>query len=132
MLSSAKKVWWMILHSPGSFLVKQSLFTALLEYIAMGNFTNLSKVWKSRKKRIVFSVLVEGCYISVVQLLSEIQQPDVPLILIIVFHFKKLFSYRFVCHLSEETHFDKFLRYRALDGYNTTIFALTLLLSDTM
>lgn len=63
MLSSAKKVWWMILHSPGSFLVKQSLFTALLEYIAMGNFTNLSKVWKSRKKRIVFSVLVEGCYI---------------------------------------------------------------------
>lgn len=59
MLSSAKKVWWMILHSPGSF----RLFTALLEYIAMGNFTNLSKVWKSRKIRIVFSVLVEGCYI---------------------------------------------------------------------
>lgn len=65
---------------------------------------------------------------SVVQLLSGIQQPDVPLIFITVFHLKKLFPYRFVCHLSEETHFDKFLRYRALDGYNIAIFALTLLL----
>lgn len=98
----------------------------------MGNFTNLSKVWKSRRTALVFQYWLK-VVTSVVQLLSEIQQPDVPLILSIVFHFKKLFSYRFVCHLSEETHFGKFLRYRALDGYNTAIFALTLLLLyDTM
>lgn len=38
--------------------------------------------------------------------------------------------YRFVCYLLEEIYFDKFLRYRVLDGYNIVIFVLVLLLYD--
>lgn len=53
---------------------------------------------------------------------------DVLFIFIIVFYFKKLFFYRFVCYLLEEIYFDKCLRYRVLDGYNIVIFVLILLL----